>query len=202
MKTLKFDEREEWLQARAGKITGTRLKDIIVKRGTGHKLGFYELIAERIATPEDGEDPMERGARLESEAVERFISETKKKVNTDLVLWQREDNPNIAISPDGIIGKTEAIEVKCLSSARHIETYLTQKIPDEYVYQTLQYFIVNDQLKTLYVCFYDPRVKVKDFFITTLTRTKTLKEEIERFLTYERETLKEVDEIVADLTGF
>ncbi|MDE2218675.1 MAG: YqaJ viral recombinase family protein [Patescibacteria group bacterium] len=201
MKTLTFTEREEWLQARAGKITGTRLKDIIVKRGTGHKLGFYELIAERIAIPEDGEDPMERGARLESEAIERFVSETKKKVNTDLILWERDDNPNIAISPDGIIGKTEAVEIKCLSSARHIEAYLTHEIPDEYEYQTLQYFIVNDKLKTLYVCFYDPRVKLKEFFYIELHR-KDLEEQIDVISLYERETLKEVDSIVSTLTGF
>ncbi|KKM18386.1 hypothetical protein LCGC14_1666140, partial [marine sediment metagenome] len=29
MKILNFDDREQWLNARLGKITGTRLKDII-----------------------------------------------------------------------------------------------------------------------------------------------------------------------------
>jgi hypothetical protein len=31
MKTLKFDDKETRLEARRGKITGSRLKDIIVK---------------------------------------------------------------------------------------------------------------------------------------------------------------------------
>ena len=32
MKILKFKNREEWLAGRIGKITGSRLKDIIVKK--------------------------------------------------------------------------------------------------------------------------------------------------------------------------
>jgi len=51
MKTIKFENEEEWLEARKGKITGTRLKDLILKRSTKPKLGFYEIIAERIAIP-------------------------------------------------------------------------------------------------------------------------------------------------------
>ena len=40
---------------------------------------------------------MDRGKRLEDYAVERFVKETGKKVNTDLVLWVRDDDENIAI---------------------------------------------------------------------------------------------------------
>ncbi len=86
MKTLKFENQESWLEARKTKITGSRLKDIIVKRGTGQKIGFYELIAERLAIPSDGEDPMERGHRLETEALERFTQETGKEVDGSLVM--------------------------------------------------------------------------------------------------------------------
>jgi hypothetical protein len=50
---------------------------------------------------------MDRGKRLEDEAIERFAKETGKKVNTDLVLWMRDDDENIAVSPDGSIGKTK-----------------------------------------------------------------------------------------------
>ena len=105
---------------------------------------------------------MERGSRLEKEAIERFEKETGNKVDGSLLLWTRDDNQNIAISPDGVvIGKKssdeEAVEVKCLSASRHIEAYLTKAIPDDYEYQVLQYFIVNDHLKKLHFIFYDPR---------------------------------------------
>jgi len=199
MKQINYENREEWLNARRGKITGSRLKDIVVKKGTGKKIGFYELIAERLGIPADDENAMARGTRLEEEAVAKFVEETKKKVNTDLVIWQRDDNESIAISPDGFIGKTEAVECKCLSSARHIEALLTQKVPDEYEYQVLQYFIVNDTLKTLYVVFYDPRLLAKPFFYLTVNRAD-IKEDIEHYLDYQRKTLEEVNEIVNKLT--
>src|SRR3990167_8661877 len=146
MKTLLFQNKEDWLEARKGRITGSRLKDIIVKRGTEPKIGFYELIAERLAISPDGENAMDRGVRLEEEAIGRFAEETKKKIDTSLVIWTREDNENIAISPDGFVGEKEAVEAKCLSSAEHIETYLTRKVPSEYEMQAIQYFIVNEKL--------------------------------------------------------
>lgn len=199
MKTIKFDTKEEWLAGRIGKITGSRLKDIVVKRGTGKKIGFYELIAERLGIPADGENPMDRGTRLESEAVEMFTKETGKKVDTNLYIWTRDDEESIAISPDGVISKTEALECKCLSSARHIEAFLTQEIPAEYEFQKLQYFIVNDKLETLYFAFYDPRLLAKPFFYITVKR-EDIQKEVDEYLDYQRKTLVEVNAIVNQLT--
>lgn len=200
MKTHKFDDKESWLEARKGKITGSRLKDIVVKRGTGKKIGFYELIAERIATAKDDENPMDRGSRLESEAIERFSKETGFEVDISLYIWTRDDNESIAISPDGVIEDQEAaVEVKCLASARHIEAYLTKEIPDEYEFQKLQYFIVNENLKKLYWVFYDPRIPSKDYFVLEFYR-EDLQTDIDTYLEYQKQTLAEVNKIVADLT--
>ena len=197
------DDRDEWLAARKGKITGSRLGNIIqTARTKGKKIAYYELIAERIAIPEESdvdESGMDRGTRLEPEALARFASETGKKVNTDLIIWSRDDNESIAISPDGIIGKKEAVECKCLSSALHIKAYLTQAIPDDYEEQVLQYFIVNDKLETLYFMFYDPRVPGIDFFYLTVTR-ESVQAKVDEYLEYERATLAEIADVVNSLT--
>lgn len=209
MKTLKFENKEEWMAARLGSITGTRLKDIIVKKGTAKKKGFYEVIAERLLKPnsEDifddepvAENRMERGNRLETKAIEKFVSETGKQVDTSLYLWVREDNEHIRLSPDGVVSETEAVEVKCLNSASHIEALLTQEVPSEYEFQVLQYFIVNDKLKTLYFCFYDTRLSVKEFFYLTIHREDLL-EDIENYFIYQAKELMEIDEIVKSLTS-
>lgn len=197
----KFEDRESWLEARRGKITGSKLKDIIVKRGTGKKKGYYQLIVDKIAVLPDGENPMERGTRLEDEALDRFIKETGKEVDKSLVIFSREDNPNIAFSPDGFIGDNEVVEVKCLNSASHIEAWLTQEVPDEYYEQTIQPFIVNDTLTTLYLVFYDPRILYKDYFYLTINR-KDIQEKVDEYLDYQRKTLAEIDEIVLKLTNF
>ena len=200
MITKKFETQEEWLEERKGKITGSRLNNIVVKRGTGEKIGFYELIAERIAEESDGEDPMERGHRLEEEAIKVFEKTTGKKVDTSLVMWEREDNKSIAISPDGFIGDIEAVEVKCLSSAKHLEAYLTKQIPDEYEFQVLQYFIVNDKLKTLWFVMYDTRMpeKIKMHYFEIKREEK--KEDIEKYLNYQKDKLEAIEQIITDLT--
>lgn len=210
MQVHKYDSREEWLYGRMGKITGSRLKDIVIKRGTDKKIGYYQLIAERLGVPPDGENPMERGSRLESEAIERFKEETGKEVDTSLIIWTRDDNDSIAVSPDGVIDDAEeAIEVKCLSSALHIKAYLTKEVPDEYEMQVLQYFIVNENLQTLHFAFYDPRFvmffgqtgsKAKlDFFVIKVER-KSLEEKIAEFLAYEKQVIEEVNDVVNKLT--
>lgn len=196
-----FQTKEEWLLARNCKITGTRLKDLVVKRGNGKKKGFYELIAERISVMPDGENPLDRGVRLETIALQRFEQETGKKVNPELVMWLRDDDENIAVSPDGVVSVEEACEVKCLSSASHIEAYLTHTIPSEYELQTRQYFIVNEDLQKLNVIFYDPRVLVKDYFVFEINRAD-IQQEIEEYLQYERDTLAEVEAIVKELSNF
>lgn len=249
MKKISFENRDQWMLARQGKITGTFLKEIVVTSGItkeaivkeleskkiefkktakkdelqvllpkesldklqgelDKKLGFYELVAQRLSVKEDefdgyipNETPMDRGTRLQKKAIEKFTETTGKKVDDKLTLWTREDNESIAISPDGSVGETEAVETKCLASARHIQAYLTNQIPEEYEFQKLQYFIVNEKLETLYFCFYDPRIPCKDFFYIKVER-KDCEADIQTYLDYQIRELKVVDEIVAKLTNF
>jgi hypothetical protein len=168
------------------------------------KKAFYELIAEKVATEPEGENPMDRGQRLEPEAIARFIKETGKKIDTSLVMWQSEENENIAVSPDGFVpaknGKIkEAVEAKCLSSASHIEAWLTKTIPEDYESQKLQYFVVNPNLEILHFVFYDPRIPAKDYFVLTFNR-KELQSEIDYYLDYEKRTLEAVAQAVTELT--
>lgn len=213
MKEIRFEpgEREEWLYTRRGKITGSRLKAALAKpRDGGKNITFYELVAEKLGMPpENDENQMERGARLEADALERFKAETKKEVDTSLILWHRDENENIAISPDGVIGRTEAVEAKCLSSARHIEGFLTKKIPADYEYQVLQYFIVNDELETLHFVFFDPRFAMFsdpsgkqakiDYFVIEVKREE-VQAQVEDILTRERVMMVEVNSVVNQLT--
>lgn len=200
MKIKEFDNEADWLLARRGRITGTRLKDLIVKRGTTKKLGYYELIAERLAIPADGQNPMDRGKELECEAIAKFQEETGKEVITDLVIWERDDNNAIAISPDGYTKDLkEAIEVKCLGSAYHIKAILENKIPSDYEEQVIQYFIVNDELETLHFVMYDPRLVVKEYIRFEVKRAD-MQEVITNYLELERMTMEEINEIVKKLS--
>ena len=193
-----YDTESEWKETRMGKITGSRLGRIVVKRGTGKKIGFYELLAEKLGAVSDDENPLDRGHRLEEDAVEQFVKATGKEVQVGNVIWMREDDNNIAISPDGIIGENEALEIKCLNSARHLEAFLNQEVPSDYEMQTLQYFIVNEKLETLYLAFYDPRLPVKSFFYLTVKRNQA---DVDLYLEYQRKTLEEINVLVTNLTA-
>jgi predicted phage-related endonuclease len=198
MKKIKFNTEEEWLEYRKGKITGTKAGSLISKRDKNYLKGFYEIIAERVAIPHNGENYLDRGHRLEKIALDRFEKETGKKVDKDLVICYRDDFEDIAYSPDGIINNTEDVEVKCLSSALHIQAFLTKEIPKEYVDQIIQGFVVNDKLKKRYLVFFDPRMP-KDFFYLEINRSE-FKEEIKQFLEMEKEVLQKISEIESSLT--
>ncbi len=206
---------------RRGKITGSRLKEIYSKRDPDkRKIGFYELVAEKLGLPpDDGETAMERGTRLEEEAVDRYAEVSGKEIDKSLLIWFRDDDENIAISPDGVIWPHEAVEAKCLSSARHIEAYIKKNIdklsdfeaiPDDYQMQAVQYFIVNDDLQTLHFVFYDPRFamyqspeqrkKNKLEFFWLDVKREDVQPLIEEYLTFERRTMGKVNEIVNQLT--
>lgn len=204
MKINKYETEQDWLAARRGKVTGSTLKDVVTLRGDGKKIGYYQLLADKLCIAPDGENVLERGHRLETEAIEKFTEYTGKEVNTDLVIWTRDDNENIALSPDGYIeegGKiVEAVEVKCLASARHIEAKVTNSIPKEYEFQVLQYFIVNDELEQLHFVMYDPRfIESLQTLIFTIDRADK-KDEIETYLDYQRGMLEEIEELANKLS--
>lgn len=192
---------EEWLQWRKAKITGSRISDIEVKRGTGKKIGFWKLLAERLSTDTTKVDnPMERGHELEVEAIRAFEEETGYKVNEDCGVWVSDVNEYIALSPDGEINDEWAVEVKCpAESAYHVQTFVENKIPDQYEAQVIQYFVVNEKLERLYFISYDPRIACKPLHIITVER-EDIADRIEYLRDYQLNTLQEIDDLVAKYT--
>ena len=204
MKRIKLEQNTpEWMEWRKGKITGSRLKDIIVKRGNQRKLGFYEVLAERLTVPHenDNDDVMERGHTLEQKAVDEFTEVTGYKVKTDCGVWVSDTNEHIALSPDGEIDEAHAVEVKCLSSARHLQAYFEQEIPSDYEAQVCQYFIVNEKLEQLYFVFYDPRIPAKPLHYIIVNR-EDWGDRIKQYNSYQTEALDDIDQKINQLTSF
>lgn len=195
---------------RLGKITGSTLKETLNIKEGGTKPGIYRVAAESIigsAAIQEADlssgQVLERGHRLEGDAIVRFEKETGKKVSRGIIGWERDDDSRMAVSPDGVVGKTEAVEVKCFLSPKHLEALYTRSIPKNtagYEEQKLQYFIVNDKLKKLHYCFYHPDFPAPlDFLCITFTR-KELKKEIDRYMALEREAVSRVRDVVNTLT--
>lgn len=197
MKNHKIEQRSpEWLHRRKGKITGTVLKGIM---GTSkaRQEALYEVIAERltIGVEDEYENAMDRGVRLENDAIAMFELESGLQVNS-MGLCEDDNEPNIANSPDGLIGDTEAIEVKCMGGKNHVKMWLTNKIPDEYEWQVVQYFIVNEKLKKLYFVGYNPDIPIHQLHIIEVKR-----EEIEEDIIKGREAqIAFLSEVNAELS--
>lgn len=206
MKTRTFESQEAWLNWRLGKVTGSRLKDVVNFRDSSTKAEIWRIAAESVigsAALAEGDltaaQVLERGHTLEPIAIARFEKETGKKVDASLVGWESEEDMRIAVSPDGVIGKTAAVEVKCLLSPKHTEALFTRDIPKNtggYEEQILQYFIANEKLTKVYMAFYHPDFPAGlDFFYLTFTR-KEMADEIAKYAAAEREAVAQIRTIV------
>ncbi len=194
----------EWFELRKGTISGSRLSKVVVKRGNKRKIEFYEILAEKLGTPaeKDGlSSSRERGHEFEDEARQAFMEKTGKKVE-QVGFIVSDDNPNFGLSPDGIIYEgekiTEAIEIKNLGSSRHLQAYFEQDL-GEHQAQAFWYFSVLPDLKKLTMVYYDNRIRCLPYHTIELIREEH-EEKIEWHREYAENTMKEVDELVKQLT--
>lgn len=165
---------EEWLELRKGKIGGSNVGDIITLKGNKVKVGFYQLLADKLGIEEDAsEDKLQRGHDLESGSIAEFTKETGLKVETGIYVINKK-YPNFGLSPDGLIKKgkkySAGVESKSLKASLHLKAWFEKTIPDEYDEQSIWYFVMDEELDTLYFLFYNPDVTMKPFFYITINR--------------------------------
>ena len=134
---------DEWRNARLGKVTASRIADIMGKTKTGYKAArknyMAQLICERL-TGKAEEDfksaPMQRGNDLEPVARAVYIIETGRDVEeTGMV-----EHLAIAMSgasPDGLVDSDGLIEIKCPNTATHIDFLRSGEPKPEYMLQML-----------------------------------------------------------------
>lgn len=131
----------EWHALRLGKVTASRVADVIAKTKTGYSASranyAAELLCERLTgrpAPTFLNDAMRWGAEQEPFARQVYIDRRGLEVfETSFV-----DHPEIAMtgaSPDGLVGSDGLVEIKCPNTATHIETLDGAGIPDKYLVQ-------------------------------------------------------------------
>jgi putative phage-type endonuclease len=131
----------EWHQLRLGKVTASRVADILAKTKTGPSAsrGNYliELALQRVTkTIEESytNAAMEWGTQTEPQA--RVAYEVKTGNFVDQVAFV--DHPTIAgfgCSPDGLVGTDGLIEIKCPNSATHWSYIKANEPPNKYFIQ-------------------------------------------------------------------
>lgn len=133
-----------WLEARCGRITASRIADVlaVLKRGgEGADRRNYriELVAERLSGRVEDHyvsPDMERGTYLEDEARSAYEIERGVMVETaGLILHPTFDYAGA--SPDGLIGTDGGLEIKVPKMTTHIRWMLEGGVPEEHQPQCL-----------------------------------------------------------------
>ena len=131
----------EWFGARLGRVTASRVADVIAstKSGWGASRANYmaQLIAERL-TGEVAESfsnaAMKWGTEMEPDARAAYqFYRDALVVEVGFV-----PHPRITMSgasPDGLVGEDGLVEFKCPNTATHIETLIGQTVPTKYITQ-------------------------------------------------------------------
>ena len=153
---------EEWFSARLGKVTASRVADVLAKIKSGESASRknykMELVVQRL-TGKAGESftnaAMEWGTEQEPFARMAYEAHTGTFVKEEGFV----DHPTIegfGCSPDGIVGEG-LIEIKAPNTANHIETVLEKKAPSKYIPQMQCQMAVTGAKWCDFVSF-DPRV--------------------------------------------
>lgn len=181
---------DSWKELRKGRITGTRLKEVM---GRDSSKLIYEMIAEKYEDKNSYQtSDMAEGVLKEPWAIDKYEEETGQKVTTVGFITIGD---NLGLSPDGLVGKKKAVEVKCPSLAKHIEYVVNDKIPSEYKWQVVHYFVVIDELEELDFITYHPKFPLKEMHIVNVKRADfeedilDAKEKINNFLEKYNQTL-------------
>lgn len=152
----------EWHQLRLGKVTASRVSDVLAKIRSGESASRKnyraELVVQRLTgMPSESftNAAMEWGTATEPMA--RIAYEIAKGVLVEQVGFI--DHPTIAMfgcSPDGLV-HDGMIEIKCPNSATHIEYLTDNKAPAKYINQMQCQMAVTGRKWCDFVSF-DPRL--------------------------------------------
>ena len=183
----------EWFAVRCGKISASRLGDIMRKTKWGESTYKakvrLELAIERITGKSVSSNVMSQamydGVEREPDARTLFEAVTGKEV----ALCGSFDHPDIvntSASPDGLLrGENAVLEIKCPTHATHAKNIMSETMPKNYIYQ-VQWQIACTESDFAYFASYHPdfppelrlkwvRVEKDDSVI------KSLEEEIRAF---------------------
>jgi putative phage-type endonuclease len=197
----------EWFAARVGKVTASRVADVIArtKSGYGASRANYmaELIAERLtgATAERFTNAaMEHGNRYESEARETYAFLTGHTV-AEVGFVPHPAILETGASPDGLVGDDGLVEIKCPNTATHLDTLLSGAIPEKYRTQMLWQMACTGRDWCDFVS-YDPRLPPRfATFIRRLDRDAEriaeLEAEVAAFLAEMRDKLAALEALAA-----
>ena len=131
---------DDWFAARLGKVTASRVADVIAKTKTGYGAGRANYMADLVVERLTGQKAssftnaaMEWGTEQEPNAKAAYAAKTGILVEDVGFI----DHPTVAMSgasPDGL-AEDGLVEIKCPNTATHLEYIFDGKPPQKYITQ-------------------------------------------------------------------
>lgn len=192
---------EEWFASRMGKVTASKIKDVIAKIKTGEAAARrdyrIQLVTERLTGQrEQGytSPDMQWGTDTEPQARAAYEAETGNLVAEVGMI----DHPTIGMtgaSPDGLVGAEGMLEIKCPKTATHLQTLMDGKVPSQYIPQMQWQMACTGRQWVDFVSF-DPRLPAEyQLYIKRVERDDALIAE------YEAAVIQFLAEVDATIEG-
>lgn len=192
---------DDWFAARLGKVTASRVADVVAKTKSGYSASrdnyMADLIVERLTGQKASSfsnAAMEWGVEQEPHARAAYSARTGELVEEVGFI----DHPTIALSgasPDGLVSEG-CVEFKCPNTATHLEYLLAGKPPEKYVTQMQWQMACTGRPWCDFVSF-DPRLP--DHLQMLVVRVPRNEPRIIELETEVRKFLAELDEKVTKL---
>lgn len=175
----------EWHAVRLGKVTASRVADVIAKTKTGpaasRKNYLAELVLERLTgsvSESYTNAAMQWGIDTEPQA--RIAYEFHRNVDVAEVGFVAHHSiADTGASPDGLVGKDGMVEIKCPLPATHMETLEGRSVPSRYIAQMQWQMACTGRQWCDFVSF-DPRFPASmQFFVKRVERDDEMIAELE-----------------------
>ena len=192
---------EEWFQQRLGKVTASRISDVIAKTKTGVSTSrqnyLVQLVSERI-TGKKGDSFVYQAMLdgIERESAARELYERTRGVSvTEVGFFDHPVIKNSGASPDGAVNAEEdgkyagLIEIKCPIETTHTNTLMSKSVPSKYIPQ-MQWQLACTGAKWVDFVSYNPNFPEElQLFVARVDRDDTYTGELEA------EVIKFLDEV-------
>lgn len=192
----------EWFNVRLGKVTASRISDVIAKTKTGYSSSRANYIAQLVAERLTGVNQesysnaaMEWGTATEPLARAAYEIKTDGFVD-DIGFVHHPLIEMSGASPDGVIDGN-LIEIKCPNTATHIDYLLSSKAPSKYIPQ-MQWQMACTKSNWCDFVSFDPRMPERhQLLIRRVIRDdeyiKELEEEVVKFLEEVQKIINKLD---------
>ncbi len=194
---------EEWFKSRLGKVTASKVADVMKKTKSGYSTArknyMMQLLCERLTETKKEtytNSIMQRGTDLEPIARFRYEVEAYCIVD-ECGLIDHATIPRFGASPDGLVDDDGLLEIKCPNTAQHIDFIINDKIIDQYMWQMMAQMSCSNRKWCDFVSFDDRLPEILQYKVKRIFRDE------EKILSMEIEIsnfLDELQELVEKIT--